>query len=270
MTAPDTVFAFFVEANPVPDESAMSAAPPPANTVVMQPQVSRTASTTRAPLARRGMLVAVATFAAVAVLGALWLIGPARNRTSEPASPEELMSRRAIAAVEAIVTARNEGDVDRVLALSTPAPASGALSARRVQEFQAGFAAAGMPTLVRSCETTVAPAVLVAGECLIELTDPVAAELGAAEQVAPFRFENGLVTTLEYRGDSLLAVNRAYSEYLRSFFPEEYSTACQPGAYEPGSIVQSELLALTGECAAVAAPLADEVAEWIRAGRPGS
>lgn len=272
MTAPDTVFGYFVEANPIPDESALAAAvpppPPPPVTLFELPARHPTVPITRPPANRRGMVAAAAAFAIVILLGAVWMLGPFRSQSPEPANPDELLSQEAIAAVEAIFTARNDGDIERVVALSTPVAAERATADRRVHEFQAEYAAAGMPMNLGRCETTLVSATLVTGECRVEITDPVAAEVGAADQIAPFRYENGLITILEFQGDSLLAVNRAYSDYLRTFHPDEYDASCRPGAYQPGSIVQSELLALTGECAGVAAPRAAGVAAWIRSGRP--
>lgn len=265
MTAPDTVFAYFVEANPVPEQLVVD----PAADVEKLLRGDHGLSTHAGrPSVRRGLLVAGAAFAAVILLAFAWIALPLRSPSPEPANPEEALRRQAVAAVNELVAARNAGDIDRVFELSAPSASGSAVSMRRLEEFQAGFAEAGLPTTIVDCDATVVSASLVTGECRLEMADPVAAELGAAEQVAPYRYEDGLLTILEYRGDSVFAVNRAYSVYLRTFHPEDYSAACQPGAYEPGSIVQSELLALTGECADVAAPRAADVAAWLRAGRP--
>jgi hypothetical protein len=98
--------------------------------------------------------------------------------------------------------------------------------------------------------------------------DPVAAALGVDEQVASYTYENGLLSESTFAGDSIAEVGRAYSMYVRTFHEPEYLAVCQPAAYEPGSIVQTELLALTGDCAALLAGLSDEVVAWIGTGRP--
>jgi len=268
MTSPDTVFAMFVEANPIPDDSLpIASIPAPEDLLHRLEETPATPEAATPSITGRRVLAAAVALVSVVLLGGLFLFMELQSPDPEPAGPEEALRVEAIAAIDTLIAARNQGDIETVLAISSPAPAGRALAERRLHEFQAEFAIAGMPAGVECEASEVAPPV-VTGICTSVLTDPVAVELGASNQTSAFRYESGLLTILEYEGDSILEVNRAYAEYLSAAHPDDYAAACQPSMYEPGTVVQSELLALTGECAAVAAPLANEVVEWIRAGRP--
>jgi len=91
---------------------------------------------------------------------------------------------------------------------------------------------------------------------------------GVAEVVAPFDYNNGLITWRPYTGGNISVVNDAYSSYLRMFHTAEYEASCSPAAYTPGTVIQDRGPALTGECAQLAAPLAADVVRWISDGRP--
>jgi len=56
--------------------------------------------------------------------------------------------------------------------------------------------------------------------------------------------------------------------YLRRFREADQEGVSAPNACESCSVVQDRLLALTGEFAELAAPLADEIAQSIRDRRP--
>ena len=70
------------------------------------------------------------------------------------------------------------------------------------------------------------------------------------------------------RRGNISDVNDAYATYLLLFHTAEYEARCLPAAFPPGSVIGDRGLALTGVCADLAAPLAADVVEWIRDGRP--
>ena len=125
-----------------------------------------------------------------------------------------------------------------------------------------------MPTQVKFCEVREIVGETAMVDCDVSLGDAVAVELAVSELVAPFQYEAGLVSWRPYQGGDISLVNGAYSNFLRMFHSVEYEDVCSPASYVPGTVVQDQLLALTGECADLAAPLADEVVQWIRDGRP--
>jgi hypothetical protein len=263
VTAPDTVFAYFVDANPVLDESIPGGAIPsldPDN----QTRVALTPPGPRVP--RRGLLVAAAAFVAVMVTAVALVLFSLRSTDPQPADPEELLLNEAVVAIEDYFAAIEAGDVDA--AMAHLAEHERTVVNRTVHEWRSAVAAAGMPQTIKACDLEAVSMTRVEGRCTLLLNDPVADELGAGEQVARFTYESGLLTESAFEGESIGKVNASYSEYVRTFHEDEYNAVCQPGAYEPGTFVQSELLALTGECATFVAPLADDVVAWLRAGRP--
>lgn len=195
-----------------------------------------------------------------------WPDRPVLQPVAEPPSPEEVLRRNAVSAAEAWLAALITGDIDRVMALSGPGARSEA--DRRVHEWQAGLAAEGMPIEVQGCLVASVFGSMARVECHVRLGDLVAIELSIAELVAPFDYTNGLITWRPYTGGNISDVNDAYASYLRSFHTPEYEAHCSPAAYTPGTMIRDRGLALTGECAQLAAPLAADIAQWIRDGRP--
>lgn len=258
MTDPDEVFAMFVDANPVPEQDQ-------ADRGLTVPVVGLDRP---APFGQRIALVAVAAacLAAMAVGG--WWINRARSLSTTPADPDALeaplpeQARLAMQWQESV----NAGDVSTALRMSLPDYRTQA--DRRVYEWLAGFAANQMPVTLDRC--TVEPETETSGTvtCDAQLGDLVAIELGQSELRAPFNYEDGLLAWRPYHEGDISEVNAAYADYLSLYQPERYREACTSIVYEPGTIVLSERLALTGECAELAAPLAGDVVEWIRAGRP--
>lgn len=269
MTNPEVVFARFVAANPVPDPIALHSQGPDADDMVA---MLNDTMPTALPLSssgwprRRSWLAAVAAFMVIVGLSAasIWIGDP-----SEPAStdPVEFVRHDAITKAEQWIVAVNAGEIEHVMSMSSPNSTS--VADQRVHEWVAGFAAQGMPVQVQSCEVSTATSQDAIVECQVRLTDAVATHLGVAELTAPFRYSGGLLAWQPYMGADIGEVNDAYSTYLRLYHPTEYETVCAPAAYEAGSIVQDKGLALTGACAELAAPLADEIVLWIREGRPG-
>jgi len=267
MSNPDVVFARFVAANPAPDPNPVPGTLPSADVILDSIHRPRRGRVEPGPgRRRRGWALALVSFLVVVSVGVglNWLRGEPDSDATLNAS--ETTKRDAVSTAERWLDAVNRGDIDTAMELS--APATNTLADRRVNEWLAGFAAHGMPTRVITCQVVEASVDRASVECQIRLSDPVSVETGQSELVAPFLFEDGLVAWQPYRGGDISQVNAAYSDYLRQFHATDYERVCAPDAYESGSVVQDRLLALTGECAELAAPLADEVAQWIRDGRP--
>jgi len=225
MSSADEVFARFVEANPVPDESAATLAPPPVAELRGGERIDGRGPQRSLPRPWiGGPLVAAAAFIGVLVLGGAWLAWQAISANVEPVDPAEARAQAAIAAVEELVAARNRGDIDAAMELS--APAARDTATRRVYEWLAGFAANGMPLTVGDCDVSEAGPEETTVGCRVTLGDAVAVELRLADQQGRFRYAAGLVTELEFRGDSISVVNSVYSEYMRSFYPDEYADLC--------------------------------------------
>lgn len=291
MTRHDQVYALFVAANPVSSADWDDlTVPDPAPLLGTTAAPEKTQPVLATLPIRRRWAVAVTAFVAVLVAVGVSLavlngstpsepvapsstttippstsVAPATTTTAAP-DPVDELSAAAVAAAQQFLALLNSGDIDAVMALS--APDAAAIADRRVHEFMAAFAAAGMPLSVGDCqaEATTASSALVS--CEVTLGDAVASELGPAEAVYPFRFEEGLLTWRPFEGIDIGEVNRAYATYLQAYLPEEYSAVCSPSRYDPLQIVQSNLLAITGECGVLAASAAADVAAWISAGRP--
>ena len=266
MTNPDVLFAAFVDANPVPDIADLEEARPDVGGIISgDAAMRREVQPAPAKLPHR-VWVAAAALLIVLSVGGLLVAWPGRT-VSQPAtepSPEESLRQEAVSAVEHWLAVLNAGDIEQVMTLSSVEARNE--SDRRVHEWLAGFAAHGMPVEVQTCGATPAAGGTARVECDVRLSDPVADELGVADLVAPFGYGGGLVGWQPYVGGDISAVNDAYATYLRSFDAARYEAWCSPTAYAPGSVVQDRGLALTGECAQLAAPLAGAVAEWIRGG----
>jgi hypothetical protein len=195
-----------------------------------------------------------------------WPGQPAAPPAAEPESAEDSLRREAVSAAEEWLAALNAGAIDQVIERSGPGARSQA--DQRVHEWQAGLAAAGMPIQVEACDVVSVTGSIARVECNVRLGDLVAMELNVAELVAPFDYSDGLITWRPYTGGSISDVNDAYASYLRLYHATEFDARCSPAAYAPGTIIQDRGLALTGECADLAAPLAADVAQWLRDGRP--
>ena len=264
MTDPDVVFAMFVDSNPLRD--AATDEPTPDVGGIMEVPAGMETRRSHRDRYREARTAALALLLVLAV-GGLWMVWPkAAPDVAGPASPEGAGTPSAISTIEAWLLAVNAGDIDRVMALSAPDASSEA--DRRVAEWQAGLAVAGMPIDVRNCVVASVAGSTTRVECQVRLGDLVAAELGTADLVAPFDVEGGLARWRPYTGGDISAVNDAYASYLRLFHRAEYEGRCAPTAYSPGTVIVDRGLALTGECAELAASVAADVAQWLREGRP--
>ena len=269
MTDPDVVFAKLVDANPVPSIADVDEAVPAVAAILSGAPATTGRLQDVTPARPRWAWVAAAAVVLVVAVGGLFLARrdqPATQIATEPPSPEEALGQDAVSTTEVWLAALNAGDIDRVMALSDPATRTEA--DRRVHEWQAGLAAAGMPIEVRACGVASVVGSVARVECAVRLGDLVAVELGVADLVAPFGYNDGLIAWRPYTGGNISDVNDAYSSYLQLFHTAEYEARCSPAAYPPGGVVQDRGLALTGECAQVAAPLAADIAQWISDGRP--
>lgn len=268
MTHPDVVFTRFVEANPAPHPEAVHRERPDVDEMLaaLNETLPMARPLTASPSWRRiRWLTAVATFMFVVGIAAAvtWISNPREPALTDPIA---FVREDALTKAEQWIQAVNAGEIERVMSLSSPDSVS--IADQRVHEWVAGLANQGMPVQVLSCEVSAATPADALVECQVRLTDAVAVELGVAQLVAPFRYSDGLLSWQPYTGGNISEVNAAYSTYLRQYLEAEYETVCAPAAYEPGSVVQDRGLALTGDCAELAAPLADDVVQWIRTGRP--
>jgi hypothetical protein len=268
MTEPDVVFAIFVDANPVPDLSDLEESRPDATAIISGGTTPSDKPQPTTPAPRRGVWVAAAAFLLVLAVGGLLLAWPDQpvSQPAEAPSAEDVLRQNAVSTAEEWLAALNIGDIDRVMVLSNPQARSEA--DRRVHEWLAGLAPEGMSIEVRGCAVAYVAGTTARVECEVRLGDLVAIELGVAELVAPFDYSDGFITWLPYTGGDISDVNDAYASYLRMFHTTEYEARCSPAAYTFGTVIQDRALALTGECAQVAAPLAADIARWIRDGRP--
>jgi hypothetical protein len=267
MTDPDRVFAQFVEANPLPDATIDEHPEPPALDPRRQRRLLATKLARPDPPAslrqRTAWTVSVAASVLVLVVAGLWMTQRSTTETGPASRMEEpgpdVLARQYQDAI-------NRGDVATAMELSQPAYRT--TPNQRVAEWQAVLAANGMPTTLGDCE--IEPVTDSSGRvtCSARLGDLVAVELGVAELQAPFDYSEGLLAWRPLEGGDFSQVNRAYADYLRRYHPDDYNEVCGATAYEPGSVVLDKGLALTGECAELVAPLAGEVVDWIRRGRP--
>lgn len=283
---PDDVYAVLIEANPVPDADARTtrvaavAHPPRLGSEPMYTiEHEELSATATAPPRRpsRSVLALVAAAVLVVALGALFALR-SDDEPEQPADrvPAETLPALPTADERAVETARefqervNAGDVDAVMAMTNP-DYSVVDADHNLWEFNAVFhRTTGAPTM-GECTVAESGTVYIEVACAIHQNEPVFEALGVADLVAPYRvFPDQTVDWQPWRGGDFGSVNQAYAEYLQIHHADEYEAACAPFRYEPGTIVSNGGLALTADCAAVAAPLADEVAAWIEAGRSES
>lgn len=270
MTDPDAVFAKFVQANPVPDRDDIDDSDPPP--IDVSDKVHDLTTMTRARQASANQRLAWAAVAAACVLAVVltgaWLAsGPTIGTDpAAPDNPDEMIRRDFVEVVQRWQAAINSGDITAALALSRPE--SRTVADQRVYEWLSEFAANGMPITLSDCDAQLTTPTYGRVSCRAQLGELVAIELGEADLIAPYDYEDGLVSWRSFQGGDIGLVNAAYADYLRHYHPDEYDTACNPAAYEQGTIVHDQRLALTGTCAQLAAPLAPQVVQWIREGRP--
>jgi len=289
MSRPDAVFAAFVEANPVPDESAISddrrsatrflgtlerGGTPMSEITEIRGEHDESASVIeqrnekrRRPPGGRWMAAAAAFLGVLLVGGFVYaLVTSGDAEPAQPPDPVEVAETEALALARSWVTAMGEGDVDTILAMAREDQKD--LANRRLYEFQAVFASFGMGGDLQGCEIASSVPGYVFVECTVVESDPVARAVGVSEVTVPFRYSVGSLTWQPFEDAEFSLVNEAYAEYMSLYHPAQYESVCSPDAYEPRAIVTDAGRALTGECAAVEAPLAEDIAQWVRDGRP--
>ena len=208
--------------------------------------------------------------------------------TTSTIGPDE--AARAVSAVEALIRALNDGDLEGAYDLTsptvlTPQPA--------VDNWLANDDIVVYPingTMLRpeDCEVTwfddssTDRSLLVGGgdylarvECQLELADPLFLATGGGTLVWPFLIDfDYLVAPLIFEGASFAPATRAFVEYAELYRPDEYHQACQADVYpaqqprgRPSSFA-SEYVAFRTVCRQLYVQLMNEVAEWVLAGRP--
>ena len=273
MSRTERIYALLVEANPVPDPDVL-----PERLVDTEPHLriidprretmhteETTQPTTRERQPRRRWIPALAAAAVVAAVavGALLLT----NIESEP-SAEEVRADAAIATAEAQLAAVNDGDNEAIIAQTT-ADGSRAEADGRMIEYNVALAGT-YPWQVQSCEATFSSDEYVNVDCAFANTDPVYVAEGVSELIAPtFVYDDGRVEWRIWQGANFSLANRAYADYLRVNHRTEYDAVCWPQSYSPaGSVNRDGGLAFTKECADLALPLAQDIADWVEAGKP--
>lgn len=302
MSTTEQVYALLVEANPVRDPDELILGPESAPRLqVIEPggpsmdtkEAIRTV--TPEPPRRRALLAGLvaAAVVTVAIVGAVLLVrdsgqpappvitnppapttvttvDEAEARANAEAEAAEVRATAAVRKVEEIYAALNAGDADLVAALTAPNDPI-AESDRHLWEFNAAFAAT-YPQELKGCEaTSTANTLFVRVECSIVNHDPVFVANGVSDLIAPWQvFDDGAIKWRPYEGADIVVAARDYGVYLRERHETDYLEVCQPASYDLGTVVFNGNIALTGSCAALAVPLAEDIAEWVAAGRPES
>ncbi len=301
MSTSERVYALLVEANPVPDPDHLVAERVDLENGLHVVRSRRQPMQTRQPVRtippqppqRRflipALLAAVVAIVAVAASALLFagdggettpvvtqhpattLSTPATSAPPEPVpDPEAAAQARAETAVtkaEAVFAALNDGDLEGIEALTSPnqpiAPPDLAL-----WEYHVVFVAR-YPQEVQSCEATSANEDFVRVDCIIVNHDPVFVADGVSELVFPWWvYDDGTMVWRPYEGAEIGDAVRAYRDYLLAQAPDAYAEACNPGAYEFGTVISNGGMSLTGECAELALSLAEDIAAWVEDGRP--
>lgn len=274
--SPDTVLSLLIEANPVPDPDIMRALPAhdcPASldlgSETMQLIETEPSEPTSPQPSRRRWLVAAAAAAVVVLVGAIFMTR-GDDPPAEPVAtlPPPTQEESAEATASAYQRAIGSGDVETAIALLNPGRTD--LDAdRQMAEMLAVNATLGEPWTIGDCRSTTSFGSTIRVECDVVVNDPVWVELGVSELITAVDvFDDQTVKWYSFTGADFHQGNSAYADYLEVFLPTEYQAVCIPGAYDPGTINQDGGLALTAECAQAWVPLGEEVAQWIRDGRP--
>lgn len=275
----DTAFRQLRDANPVPTPGLLrERRPDPAAFLATTQQRSRLMQTQQRPEVqaapplepKRGRLIAAAVAAVVAAvaIGAVALIINQDDGDPVTVNPDAARVAAAIGTSETFLAAINSGDVDRLVEMSNP-EATDLIRDRNMWEMNAVLTTGGYEYVVGACASLVVTELFVDVGCDVTVTDPVFAAEGVDTLVFPLRvFNDGTTVWQPMQGGNISAVNQDYADYLKAFHTSEYEAVCAPSAYQPGSIVFDRGLALTGDCARLFVPLAPDVADWVRNGKP--
>ncbi len=274
----ERVYALLVEANPVPDPpaylEAASAESPPLRLIdsgrdEMQTQ-EETIPQHGAPAPNRRPWIAAVAAAIVVVLaiGAVALL--TRSNDEVPVVDESSPEAEALAAADDFFAALTAGDIAEVERITVP---GGELSTsdRRMWGYNAAVIGFGYEPLLGECTTEVASSgARVDVRCPAVVADPVLIATGVTELVWPFDYypETQRLAWKPLEGGDFSLANRAVADYLGAFRNDDYAAACDPAAYGFQRIVTDGGLAFTPECGELAAPLLEDIAAWVEAGRP--
>lgn len=181
-----------------------------------------------------------------------------------PVNGDGSLEAEAVDAVERFYAAVNAGDIETVMALSHPTVAD--MSNERMWGFNIVLAAEH-PIEVTDCGARAVSETFAEVTCTWSMADPVAIAVEMPDVTLPFSYQDGLLVWRPWEGADF-DINRVYSDYLEQFHSEEYDAACSLAPYAAGSVVYSNGIALTPECAEVLAPKLDDIARWVLDGQP--
>ncbi len=205
----------------------------------------------RRPLVRWGLAAAL-----VALFGAC----------SDGGSPEDL----AIEAVEDFREAVYSGDIDAAMEMLDPSLATP--RDRQFWEFFHTLSTYGVETDFTDCVAEDGSVV-----CRGVHKDAVAQALELPDGTYYFPYDGEKlrwlppdpVTLASGETDSPAQFQKGvYYDYLTGYYPGEFGALCSPASYDPSSVRVIKGLAFTAECAELIGPLDQEMADWVRAGRP--
>ena len=278
---PDAVYTMLVEANPVPDpDTALPMTPelerlhrPDIGSETMTLTIQRT-DESPSPTPRRHRWILAAAAAAIVLLGIAALAVTRDDPDPEPVdqpvptvAPTPSPEDAAVITAQTYLTALYAGDADTAIAMTDPDLSNIEADRNMTEMLGTAYTVGNRPT-VGTC-TAADTGTWIDVRCEVTQHDPVYVELGVADLVAPIRvYEDGSIDWLPWEGGDFTQANWAYSDYLRLHHTAEYEAVCLPGSYEVGTVNSNANMALTAACAELWAPLADEVAQWIRDGRP--
>lgn len=290
MSTTERIYAFLVEANPVPDPDVLPAGPVLGAPHLELIDTGRTPMQTReravqspSPEPSRGRrwipaLVAAAIVIVAVTAGALLFRGdgtqpvvdtPATTQpvveTTVPADDAAAQARidAAVAKIESFYAALNAGDLDTIVALVDPDDADRTM-------WEANIVVAEQHSIeVTGCAPTSVTEELVWVDCQVVVTDPVWELLGVSELTAPwYVYDDGRTEWRPYQGADFAQANRAYRDYLMAYRPDAYTEVCDPSRFEFGTVNFSGGMAITPDCIELELGVADDVVTWIEAGRP--
>jgi hypothetical protein len=175
------------------------------------------------------------------------------------------MTEAALARVQEYFAAVNEGRFDDLEAILGEPLTEGH---RKNFMFHQNLNGDGLSWVLDSCEVPAATDEIVLVECRVTNTDPVFVAEGAADLIAPFSFQQGVLQELGWvpRGRSFQAPLSSYVAYLKAFHSDQYSV-CDPLA-QVGDFQTHFGVAKVPECGALLGPLRADIAAWVEAGKP--
>jgi hypothetical protein len=186
--------------------------------------------------------------------------------TTTTVDPDAALEAEFVGQIEAMAAGIDAADVDAFMDLMQT-------SMSELERDRAAFFAAWRPFRFTpdDCDITVLSGFRSEATCPVEIVEPVHLEFGPAEgEEILLRYGDGMNLA---KGDGTLDPRQctdsvaAYAEYLGQYLPEEYTAVCDPDGHDT-EIRFEHGLTLTGACGELLPTVADDVAEWIRAGRP--